>query len=137
MRLYQTPISHEVIKHIRLITMNIDEQYSEKLFSYGTLRYEPVQLATFGRKLTGNPDTLNCFNLSQVEIKDENVIATSGESTHPIISFTGNSEDKVNGFVFDISLKELEQADLYEVTDYKRINVTLSSGVKAWVYVKR
>ena len=115
--------------------MNNQNLFNEKLFSYGTLRYESVQLATFGRKLKGNPDILPEFNLSMVEIIDKNVIETSGENTHPIIAFTGNQSDQVAGFVFDISLEELKRADAYEVEDYKRINVQLHSGVNAWVYV--
>ena len=115
--------------------MSDNNKFTEKLFSYGTLRYEPVQIATFGRKLKGNPDLLVGFNLSMVEIKDENVIKTSGEAAHPIITFTGNPLDQVPGFVFDISSEELQQADSYEVADYKRINAQLRSGINAWVYV--
>lgn len=109
--------------------------YTEKLFSYGTLQHESVQLATFGRKLQGKPDFLSGFSLTLVEIKDERVIETSGAVAHPIITFTGNQADQVIGFVFDISLEELECADTYEVDDYKRISVQLQSGVEAWVYV--
>ena len=43
--------------------------------------------------------------------------------------------DEVNGIVFDISPEELQQADEYEVEDYKRISVQLRSGTHAWVYV--
>lgn len=108
---------------------------TEKLFSYGTLRYEAVQLSTFGRKLVGNPDTLSGYKLSQVTITDSNVIAVSGDDTHPILIATHNENDKVDGVVFDITAKELELADRYEVADYKRVGVTLCSGVFAWVYV--
>ena len=113
----------------------IDDTYTEKLFSYGTLRYEPVQLATFGRKLKGNPDILAGFNLSMLEIKDKSIIEASGEAAHPIITFTGNQTDQIAGVVFEISSEELKQADEYEVKDYKRISVQLQSGMKAWVYV--
>lgn len=109
--------------------------YTEKLFSYGTLQYEAVQIATFGRKLKSNPDILKGFALAMVEIKDKSVIEKSGKTTHPIITYTGNSKDQVAGFVFDISLEELEHADLYEVADYKRDCVQLASGITAWVYV--
>lgn len=34
-----------------------------------------------------------------------------------------------------MSSDELRQADSYEVSDYKRIQVKLDSGVSAWVYV--
>ncbi len=107
----------------------------EKLFSYGTLQHEAVQLAIFGRKLEGNIDHIPGFELSMLEITDPDVIATSGEAFHPIINYTGNSTDRVNGMVFEISAEELKHADHYEVSDYKRIEVRLTSGISAWVYV--
>lgn len=107
----------------------------EKIFSYGTLQYEAVQLANFGRKLAGHQDALPEFTLSMIEITDPDVVATSGEAFHPIISWTGNSADQVSGMVFEISKEELQRADSYEVADYKRIKVTLASGIAAWVYV--
>ena len=108
---------------------------SEKLFSYGTLRYEAVQLATFGRKLTGISDNLHGFHLSTVEIKNSDVVTTSGEASHPILIHTGDLNDTVSGMVFEITPDELKKADEYEVEDYKRIRVKLNSGISAWVYV--
>ncbi len=107
---------------------------TEKLFSYGTLQYEAVQLSTFGRKLRGTPDVLTGYRLSTLEIQDANVVATSGEAVHPILIYTGNLNDEVSGTVFDISPQELQQADDYEVADYKRVRVELKSGTSAWVY---
>lgn len=106
-----------------------------KLFSYGTLQYEAVQLSTFGRKLNGSNDTLAGYSLSSIEIVDSSVIAASGVAIHPIISHTGNKADEVSGMVFDITLKELQLSDKYEVDDYKRVQVRLNSGTEAWVYV--
>lgn len=115
---------------LKVTTMN-----TEKLFSYGTLRYESVQLSNFGRKLYGTTDSLPGFGMSKVKIHNSQVIAASGEDEHPIITYTGKVSDNVEGMVFDVSTEELEKADSYEVADYKRIQVTLSSGVCAWVYV--
>ena len=70
-----------------------------------------------------------------MQITDPAVIATSGEDVHSIIYFSGNPDDQVQGMVFQVSLEELQAADTYEVSDYKRIKVTLSSGCPAWVYV--
>lgn len=119
--------------------MSIMETISitEKLFSYGTLRYENVQLSTFGRKLQGVEDDLVGYRLEKVEILDPHVIALSGESVHSILVHTGDTNDKVSGVVFDITSSELEQADEYEVSDYKRVQVQLRSGTKAWVYVSK
>lgn len=108
---------------------------TENLFSYGTLKYEKVQLSTFGRKLSGQEDSLPYYRLEKVRITDPSVIATSGEDVHYIIHFSGNPDDQVPGMVFKISKEELEQADKYEVADYKRIRVNLGSGTSAWVYV--
>ena len=109
--------------------------HTEKLFSYGTLRYEAVQLANFGRKLSGKNDTLSKFTLSQLKITDAQVIAISGEDVHPIVVYTGDDMDTVEGMVFDVSSDELSKADSYEVSDYKRVQVMLDSSVAAWVYV--
>jgi gamma-glutamylcyclotransferase (GGCT)/AIG2-like uncharacterized protein YtfP len=115
--------------------MKPESPCSEKLFSYGTLQYEAVQLSTFGRKLVGKPDILAGFCLSKLKINNPQVVATSGDAEHPILRSTGNPIDEVSGMVFDLTKLELEQADTYEVADYKRIQVTLRSGSSAWVYV--
>lgn len=109
--------------------------YVEKIFSYGTLQFEHVQIANFGRKLNGHKDSLSKFKQTDIEIKDSDVVATSGNHIHPIISYTGQSEDIVIGSVFEISAQELKQADTYEVSEYKRIKVQLDSGIFAWAYV--
>lgn len=111
------------------------KDYSENLFSYGTLRYEQVQLSTFGRKLEGHDDVLLCYSLKELKITDPDVIATSGEEVHSIIEFSGNAKDRVAGMVFKVSEQELISADEYEVDDYKRVQVELLSGEHAWVYV--
>ncbi len=109
--------------------------YSEYLFSYGTLRYENVQMTTFGRKLTGQEDNLPGYSLKKIRITDPDVIAKSGEDVHSIIQFSGDPKDQISGRVFKVSSEELLQADKYEVADYKRIRVQLGSGIFAWVYV--
>ena len=105
------------------------------LFSYGTLQQEDVQLATFGRPLAGQPDELLGFVSALVEIEDAEVIATSGQRHHPIVKFTGATQDRVPGSVFEITDAELVQADQYEVSAYQRVRATLASGQCAWVYV--
>lgn len=114
--------------------MNTDNEYTEKLFSYGTLRYEAVQLSTYGRILEGAPDIIRGYRLSQLKIIDPDVISKSGEDIHPILIPTYIKTDQVNGMVFDLTLKELELSDKYEVAEYKRISVELISGIRAWVY---
>lgn len=108
---------------------------SEKLFSYGTLQYESVQLATFGRKLLGTEDVLLGYRLSTIKIEDPEVIQKSGEEIHRILIPTHNPNDQVKGMVFSISLEELHQADTYEVSAYQRVRTKLLSGTDAWVYI--
>ncbi|NYH18545.1 gamma-glutamylcyclotransferase family protein [Paraburkholderia bryophila] len=109
--------------------------FSENLFSYGTLQLEAVQLATFSRKLDGQADDMPGFSMTLLKIEDASVVATSGKTHHPVVSYSGNPADKVRGTVFSITPEELAQADAYEVSDYRRDRVTLASGVSAWVYV--
>ena len=72
----------------RNIKRNDIESYI--LTDYGTLRYEMVQLATFGRQLIGQLDKISGYKLSQVQISDPDVIAASGETTHHMLIATGH-----------------------------------------------
>jgi gamma-glutamylcyclotransferase (GGCT)/AIG2-like uncharacterized protein YtfP len=107
------------------------------LFSYGTLQQDEVQIATFGRLLSGEKDNLLSYRLTEVQILDPDVVKKSGKTHHPIVIYTGETTHLVEGIVFEISEKELEQADAYEVSDYQRVTGQLSSGKTAWVYVDR
>ena len=105
------------------------------LFSYGTLQQEDVQRATFGRRLTGASDALVGYQQAMVAIDDSEVVRKSGKTHHPIVAFTGKSEDRVAGVVFEITDAELAHADAYEVAAYVRVQAPLASGAQAWVYV--
>jgi gamma-glutamylcyclotransferase (GGCT)/AIG2-like uncharacterized protein YtfP len=106
------------------------------LFSYGTLQDRQVQIANFGRELIGRADALPGYTQTMVAIDDPQVVATSGKTHHPIVAPGSNPHDEVTGTVFEITARELAAADEYEVSDYRRIAVTLKSGVQAWVYVR-
>jgi gamma-glutamylcyclotransferase (GGCT)/AIG2-like uncharacterized protein YtfP len=114
--------------------MSLEETEKENLFSYGTLQTEEVQLATFGRRLEGKPDSLVGYSLMMIQIRDQDFAAKSG-ATQRNVQFTGVSSDLVEGTVFTVTRKELEQADAYEPADYKRVLVQLRSGLSAWVYL--
>lgn len=105
------------------------------LFSYGTLQQQSVQQSTFGRLLTGRSDALVGYSQSLLRIEDAEVLAASGLSHHPIVRFSGDASDLVEGTVFELSDAELAQADAYEVSDYQRVLAPLASGTQAWVYV--
>jgi gamma-glutamylcyclotransferase (GGCT)/AIG2-like uncharacterized protein YtfP len=105
------------------------------IFSYGTLQQDDVQLSTFGRQLRGHRDELVGFEASLVAIEDPDVVAT-GRMHHANVTFNGRDDSRVSGTVFEITDAELAAADRYEErASYKRISVTLASGVQAWVYV--
>lgn len=98
------------------------------LFSYGTLQHEHIQRATFGRALRGERDELPAFALSQIVASDGQVYAN--------VRVDGNAESRVGGAVFEVTDAELAAADRYEQdAAYKRIEVTLVSGKRAWVYL--
>jgi gamma-glutamylcyclotransferase (GGCT)/AIG2-like uncharacterized protein YtfP len=93
------------------------------LFSYGTLQNKNVQIANFGRELTGREDALTGYARRAVGI-----YANAEPSSDP--------DDAVTGTVFEVTEQELAAADKYEEpANYRRILVTLRSGVQAWVYV--
>ncbi|HEY1890410.1 MAG TPA: gamma-glutamylcyclotransferase family protein [Steroidobacteraceae bacterium] len=106
------------------------------LFSYGTLQDKAVQLASFGRELTGSSDALPGYRTSLLAIRDQAVVEKSGKSHHAIAARSSNLSDQVPGMVFRITSEELMAADRYEVSDYTRVQVRLKSGLQAWAYVR-
>jgi hypothetical protein len=104
------------------------------LFSYGTLRDSAVQMANFGRLLSGRADSLPGYTLLPIAIDDPRVVALSGKAMHTIAKRT-EADDEVIGMVFQVTAEELAAADRYEVAEYTRVLVTLKSGLNAWVYV--
>jgi len=115
--------------------MNIGKQVAVLLFSYGTLQDKAVQMANFGRHLSGRSDSLPGYTLLPIMINDPAVVALSGKSEHMIAKRSAHAADEVTGMVFEITASELAAADRYEVSEYTRVQVTLKSGVNAWVYV--
>jgi hypothetical protein len=105
-----------------------------RLFSYGTLQQEAVQLATFGRRLEGVPDELVGFEAGWLHIEDPAFVAASGRADHAIVKYNGRNDSRVRGTVFELTAEELAAADAYEPAGYKRVRAKLASGQDAWVY---
>lgn len=105
------------------------------LFSYGTLQDKAVQIANFGRELSGSADAMLGYDQHWVEITDPQVLAASGKTHHPILRPGRPDSAPIAGTVFRITPEELAAADSYEVSDYQRVSVRLASGIQAWVYV--
>lgn len=107
-----------------------------RLFSYGTLQHEEVQLSTFGRKLDGQKDLITGYEPALLKITDAAVSARLGKTHHDNIIATGDDWSNVQGTVFEVTDEELAQADTFEQQfGYKRVHVDLASGSDAWVYV--
>ena len=106
-----------------------------RLFSYGTLQQREVQLANFGRELSGVADTLAGYRLEPLQITDPDVVRISGTALHTIARASGDPQDRIVGTVFDLSDAELSASDAYEVDVYGRVEVRLESGRTAWIYV--
>jgi ribosomal protein S10 len=101
------------------------------LFSYGTLQDKAVQLANFGRELSGRPDAIVGYTQTLIAIDNPKVVATSGKTHHPVVQPSSNPADEVRGTVFEVTVQELAAADEYEVSEYKRVLVLLRSGARA------
>jgi gamma-glutamylcyclotransferase (GGCT)/AIG2-like uncharacterized protein YtfP len=94
-----------------------------------------VQLANYGRELSGRPDGLPGYRLAPLEISDAEVVRISGKAVHTIARATGLPEDRIDGMVFELNEQELAATDAYEVDVYSRVEAKLESGTTAWVYV--
>ena len=117
--------------------MELEENDTENLFTYGTLQQEEVQLDTFGRRLEGLPDALPGYRLVMIRIEDQDFVVKSGTADHRNIQFTGSASDFVGGVVFRVTNEELERSDAYEPVGYERVRVQLRSGMDAWVYLDK
>lgn len=108
----------------------------ERLFSYGTLREEPVQRAVFGHAVEGVSDAILGYRLCAITLADARTIALSGTADHTILEPTGRSDDQVEGIVLELNAADLARADAYEDAAYKRVRAAMRSGAEAWVYVR-
>ncbi len=107
------------------------------LFSYGTLQNRNVQIALFGRELSGREDALPGYTRRILNIMAPEVAALTRESHLVTVEPSTNIEHVVYGTVFVITDRELAAADRYEASvGYRRVLVTLRSGDRAWVYVR-
>jgi gamma-glutamylcyclotransferase (GGCT)/AIG2-like uncharacterized protein YtfP len=106
------------------------------LFSYGTLQLPDVQRALFGRLVPGRADALVGYVLDDIAIGDPAVVGLSGVEVHRIARATGDPDDRVPGLVLELDATQLAAADAYETDAYTRIEVTLASGTRAFLYAR-
>lgn len=103
----------------------------EQLFSYGTLRSKEIQRQIFNKVLTGTPDQLLGHKLKSLQIEEE-----FGMADYVVVVPSEDPSDIIHGVVFTISNTDLAKVDVFESNSYKRVQVTLNSGIVAWVYVE-
>ncbi|MFD9791929.1 GDSL-type esterase/lipase family protein [Streptomyces sp. NPDC059070] len=103
------------------------------LFSFGTLMDGQVQAALFGRAVPTSAASLTGYATRPLTITDPAVIATSGLDVHLTLRRAYGSV--VEGAVLRLTDEELAAADAYEVDDYARRRVRLTSGETAWAYL--
>ncbi|WP_327351205.1 GDSL-type esterase/lipase family protein [Streptomyces sp. NBC_01304] len=103
------------------------------LFSFGTLLDERVQNVLFGQAVPCSPASLAGYTTRPLPITDEAVIAASGLDVH--LTLTRRLDAEVEGAVLHLTDQDLAAADAYEVDDYARRRVRLSSGESAWAYL--
>ncbi|KIF01276.1 hypothetical protein PL81_36470 [Streptomyces sp. RSD-27] len=109
------------------------ESRPHALFSFGTLRDGRVQTALFGRAVPSSPASLVGYTTRPLKITDPEVVAASGLDVHLTLECRLGST--VEGAVLRLTDEELAAADAYEVDDYARRRVLLSSGKSAWAYL--
>lgn len=105
------------------------------VFSYGTLQLPRVQRTLYGRALESADDVLPGFETVPMKITDPAVIEASGSDLHLALVPSRDPAAVIPGKALRMTETELAATDVYEGTNYRRIEVTLDSGVRAFVYV--
>jgi len=96
------------------------------LFVYGTLIDDETRKNILKRSVLGTPATLDGYNLEEIIIENESYPAAEKRSGCLI-----------KGLLIEITPEELERLDIYETDAYKRREVELTNGKKAWVYINK
>ncbi|MCX5152262.1 GDSL-type esterase/lipase family protein [Streptomyces sp. NBC_00320] len=109
------------------------ESRPHTLFSFGTLMDEKVQTTLFGRAVPTAPASLAGHTTRPLPITDPAVIAASGLDVHLILERKTGAA--VEGAVLHLTDQDLAAADAYEVDDYARRRVVLTSGESTWAYL--
>ncbi|MFI7006378.1 GDSL-type esterase/lipase family protein [Streptomyces sp. NPDC050145] len=109
------------------------ESRPHTLFSFGTLLDRRVQTSLFGRAVPTTASSLAGHATRPLAITDASVIATSGQDVH--LTLERRIGSTVEGAVLRLTDQELAAADDYEVDDYVRRRVLLTSGETAWAYL--
>ena len=103
----------------------------EQLFSYGTLQSKEIQMQVFNKLLSGTEDKLLGYKLKDFQIEEE-----FGMEDYFVAIPSENPSDAINGIAFIVTNEDLIKADQFESNAYKRVQITLKSGIVAWIYLE-
>lgn len=94
-----------------------------------------MQLSLFGRELAGQKDHLLGYEVSLAAVGDPEFALSSGKTNHAILRPGPDDTARVEGMALELTEDELAIADKYEPVEYKRVEASLASGRRTWVYV--
>ena len=97
------------------------------LFVYGTLTIGETLKNILDRDVSGTPATLDGYDGSKMVIIESESYPAAEK----------NIECSIQGLLIEITSEELQKLDVYETDVYKRKEVELTSGKKAWVYLNK
>ncbi len=97
------------------------------LFVYGTLIDDENRKNILRRSVSGTPATLNGYD-------DSKKLIIENKSYHAAEKRSGCL---IKGLLIEITSEELEELDVYETDAYKRRQVELTNGKKAWLYINK
>ncbi|MGZ9676181.1 gamma-glutamylcyclotransferase family protein [Flavobacterium sp. GNP001] len=103
----------------------------EYLFSYGTLQSKEIQMQVFNKLLIGTENQLTGYKLKGLQIEEE-----FGMEDYFVAMPSDDPADAITGIAFAVTSDDLIKADQFESNAYKRTEITLKSGITAWIYIE-
>ena len=97
------------------------------LFVYGTLAIGETLKNIIDRDVPGIPVRLDGYDGSKMVIIESESYPAAEK----------NIECSIQGLLIEVTSEELEKLDVYETDAYKRKEVELTNGKKAWVYLNK
>ncbi|MGY5356111.1 gamma-glutamylcyclotransferase family protein [Wenyingzhuangia sp. IMCC45467] len=106
-------------------------------FSYGVLQFEKTQIETFGKPLPSKKDIVKGYKLDNIKVVNPEMVTLMDNNFHPIAKPSNNPNDEIIGTVFELNEDDLAKAEAFtnQCKTIKKIEVTLDSGKKSWMYV--
>jgi gamma-glutamylcyclotransferase (GGCT)/AIG2-like uncharacterized protein YtfP len=95
-----------------------------KLFAYGTLLDQKIQIELFGEKISGTMDSISGYRVIQ-GVKIEGI---------DYVTLIRDKNNTVVGKVYNLTDKQLKIVDEYETSSYERILIKTNSGIDTFVY---